>query len=223
MSDHPGPATAVPPASDRVRVRRLPERGRYDRATIEDILDRAVVGHVGYVVDGQPFVTPTVVWRTGDRLYWHGSSASRMLRATRDGVPVCVTVTLIDGFVLARSGFDHSIDYRSVMVLGTAHAVDDGEETIAALRALTEKLYPGRWDALRPPTRQELKATSILWTSIDEASAKLRQGGPHDEPGDETWPVWAGVIPVRTLVGPPEADPLVPDGMPAATLSDRLW
>lgn len=217
------PPSAAPPASDRTRVRRLPERGRYDRETIDAILDSALVGHVGYVIDGQPFVTPTCVWRQGDRVYWHGSSASRMLRATQEDVPVCVTVTLVDALVLARSGFDHSIDYRSVMILGTARAVGDPEERLGSLRIFTERLYPGRWDELRPATRQELKATTVLWTTISEASAKLRTDGPHDEPGDETWPAWAGIIPVETRLGLPEPDGFVPDGMPSPRVSARLF
>ena len=209
------PSTPTPPPSDRVRVRRKPDRGRYDRATIDAILDEAVIGHVGYVIDGQPYVTPTSIWRTGDRLYWHGSSASRMLRATKDGAPVCVTVSLLDGLVLARSGFDHSVNYRSVMVLGRAHAVEDEAEVLAALEAFVEHLYPGRWAKLRPPTRQELKATSVLWIDLDEASAKVRDDGVHDEPGDETWPVWAGVVPVALAAGTPEPDEFVPDAMEA--------
>jgi len=217
------PTTVTPPPSDRTKVRRLPERGRYDRATIDAILDRALIGHVGYVIDGQPFVTPTSVWRQGDRLYWHGSSASRMLRATMDDVPVCVTVTLLDALVLARSGFDHSIDYRCVMVLGTARAVDDPDEQLESLRIFMERLYPGRWDLLRPVTRQELKATTVLWTTISEASAKLRVDGPHDEPGDETWPAWGGLIPVETRLGVPEGDGFVPDGMPTPLVSARIF
>jgi len=207
------PSTPTPPPSDRVRVRRKPDRGRYDRATIDAILDEAVIGHVGYVIDGQPYVTPTSIWRTGDRLYWHGSSASRMLRATKDGAPVCVTASLLDGLVLARSGFDHSVNYRSVMVLGRAHAVEEEAEALAALEAFVEHLYPGRWAKLRPPTRQELKATSVLWMDLDEASAKVRADGVHDEPGDETWPVWAGVVPVALAAGAPEPDEFVPDAM----------
>lgn len=220
--DEPSPA-ATPPSSDRTRVRRLPERGRYDRETIDAILDRALIGHVGYVIDGQPFVTPTSVWRQGDRVYWHGSSASRMLRATRADVPVCVTVTLLDALVLARSGFDHSIDYRCVMILGTARAVEDPDEQLDALRTFMERLYPGRWDQLRPATRQELKATTVLWTTISEASAKLRVDGPHDEPGDETWPAWGGLIPVVTRLGAAEPDEYVPDGMVTPTISSLLF
>ena len=210
------------PVSDRIRVRRKPERGRYDRATIDAILDDAIVGHVGYLIDDQPFVTPTAIWRQGDRLFWHGSSASRMLRATKGGVPVCITVTQVDALVLARSGFNHSLDYRSVMVLGRANALTDETEVLDALRAFVEHLYPGRWDELRPTTRQELKATSILWTDLTEASAKIRDVGAHDDPGDETWPAWAGSIPLTLSVGAPEPDPFVPAGMTTPTLSRAL-
>ena len=219
------PATppVTPPVSDRTKVRRLPERGRYDRETIDAILDSALIGHVGYVIDGQPFVTPTSVWRQGDRVYWHGSSASRMLRATKDGLPVCVTVTLLDALVLARSGFDHSIDYRCVMILGTAQAVEDPDEQLEALRIFMERLYPGRWEQLRPATRQELKATTVLWTTISEASAKLRVDGPHDEPGDETWPAWGGLIPVETRLGSPQPDEFVPDGMTVPRVASQLF
>jgi nitroimidazol reductase NimA-like FMN-containing flavoprotein (pyridoxamine 5'-phosphate oxidase superfamily) len=213
----------TPPASDRTKVRRLPERGRYDRGTIDAILDSALIGHVGYVIDGQPFVTPTSVWRQGDRLYWHGSSASRMLRTTKDDVPVCVTVTLLDALVLARSGFDHSIDYRCVMILGTARAIEDPDEQLESLRFFMERLYPGRWDLLRPATRQELKATTVLWTTISEASAKLRVDGPHDEPGDETWPAWGGLIPVKTRLGRPEPDGFVPEDMPEPSVSSLIF
>jgi uncharacterized protein len=217
MSDQA--AQPTDPASDRVRVRRKPERGHYDRATIDAILDHALVGHVGYLIDGQPFVTPSAIWRQGDRLFWHGSSASRMLRATKTGMPVCVTATQIDALVLARSGFNHSFDYRSVMVLGRAYELTDEAEVLDALRAFIEHLYPGRWDELRPPTRQELKATTVLWTDLNEASAKIRDVGAHDEPGDETWPAWAGAIPLTTTVGMPEPDPFVAAGMAVPELS----
>lgn len=216
------PTNAAPPSTDRVRVRRKPDRGRYDRSTIDAILDAALVGHVGYVIDGQPYVTPTSIWRTGDRLYWHGSSASRMLRATRDGAPVCVTASILDGLVLARSGFDHSVNYRSVMVLGRPRIIEDEIEATAALEAFIEHLYPGRWAALRPITRQELKATSVLWIDLAEASAKVRADGAHDEPGDETWPVWAGVVPVSLAVGDPEPDPFVPPDMAAPAYLRRV-
>ena len=222
-------AGSVPPPSERVRVRRKPERGRYDRATIDAILDASIVASVGYVIDGQPFVTPTAIWRTGARLFWHGSSASRMLRRTKGGVLVCVSAFQLDALVLARSGFNHSVDYRSVMLLGRAYEVEDEEEKLASLRAFVEHLYPGRWDELRPPTRQELKATTVLWMEIAEASAKVRDVGAHDEPGDERWPTWAGSIPVAVTFGAPIPDRFVPVGMPApivalaARRSDQGW
>jgi nitroimidazol reductase NimA-like FMN-containing flavoprotein (pyridoxamine 5'-phosphate oxidase superfamily) len=216
------PMASTGPASDRTRVRRKPERGRYDRAIIDAILDAALVGHVGYVVDGQPYVTPTAVWRQGDELYWHGSSASRMLRTTRTGIPVCVTVTQVDALVLARSGFDHSFDYRSVMLLGTAHEIEDEDAKRASLEAFVEHLFPGRWAQLRPPTRQELKATSVLAMPIAEASAKIRDIGAHDEPGDETWPAWGGSIPLRLIAGPPVPDEHVGAGSPPPALAAWL-
>lgn len=195
-----------------MRVRRKPDRGHYDRATIDAILDAALVGHVGWVLDGQPFVTPTAIWRNGDRLFWHGSAGSRMVRATRDGAPVCITATLVDGLVLARSGTNHSMNYRSVMVLGTAHAVEGEAATLEALRGFVDHLYPGRWDEIRPATRKEVRQTTVLWTDLSEASAKIRATGVHDEPGDEDWPAWAGVVPVSLVAGAPEPDEHVPAG-----------
>jgi nitroimidazol reductase NimA-like FMN-containing flavoprotein (pyridoxamine 5'-phosphate oxidase superfamily) len=210
MHEPPDRPEPVPPPSDRVHLRRKPDRGRYDRPTIDAILDASVVGHVGWVLDGQPYVTPTSIWRTGDRLFWHGSSASRMLRATAHGEPVCVTATIVDGLVLARSGFDHSVNYRSVMVLGRAYAVEDEAEKRVALDAFIERLFPGRAAELRPATSQELKATAVLWMDLAEASAKIRADGVHDEPGDETWPAWAGVLPLGLVAGAPEPDGFVP-------------
>lgn len=210
------------PPSDRVRVRRKPDRGRYDRATIDAVLDVALIGHVGYVIDGQPFVTPTAIWRQGDRVYWHGSSASRMVRATAQGIPVCVTVTHVDALVLARSATDHSFDYRSVMLLGRATEVSEESEKAAALEAFIDRIYPGRWAQLRPATRQELKATTVLVMDIDEASAKVRDIGAHDEPGDETWPSWGGTFPVRLVVGPALPDEHVGAGMPPPALGAWL-
>ena len=180
---------------DRIRVKREPQRARYDRETIDAILDEAVLCHLGFAVDGQPFVIPTLHARVGDTLYVHGSSASRALRHAGAGAPVCVTVTLFDGLVLAKSVFNQSVNYRSVVVFGTARVVEDAEKT-AALEALTEQLVPGRWNEARQPTAQELKATQILALPIDEASAKVRTGGPEDEPEDLDLPVFAGVVPV---------------------------
>jgi len=206
-------AGGAKPPSDRTRVKRLPDRGRYDRATVDAIIDAAVTGHVAWVADGQPYATPTLVWREGDRLYWHGSSASRMLRAI-DGQPVCVTVTHLDGLVMARSGFNHSVNFRSAMVIGTAHLVTDDAEKDASLEALIDRLYPGRWPELRPMTPKERKATAVAWVDLAEASAKVRADVNHDDEGDETWPIWGGVIPVRTVLGDPEPDPFTPEGMP---------
>lgn len=211
-SDRP-PAPPAGPASERVRVRRKPLRGRYDRETINRILDAALVGHVGWVLDGQPYVTPVAIWRTGDRLYWHGSAGSRMVRAVKGGTPVCVTATVLDGLVLARSGTDHSMNYRSVMVLGTAHAEHGETETLQALEAFVDRLFPGRWAELRPATAREVQATTVLWLDLAEASAKIRAEGVHDEPGDETWPAWAGIVPVGLVAGPPEPDEHVPAGL----------
>jgi uncharacterized protein len=210
------------PASGRVRVGRKPERGRYDRETIEAILDAAIVGHVGYVVEGQPYVTPTAVWREGDRLLWHGSSASRGIRVAREGSPVCVTVTHVDALILARSGFDHSMDYRSVMVLGTAHEISEPAEKLRSLESFMEHLFPGRWATLRPPTPRELKATSVLWVALDESSAKVRDLGPNEDPGDDPWPAWAGSIPIRVVAGSPLADAFVQDGLDPPALSPML-
>jgi nitroimidazol reductase NimA-like FMN-containing flavoprotein (pyridoxamine 5'-phosphate oxidase superfamily) len=215
--EYPADADAVEtarPPSERTRVRRLPKRGRYDRASVDAVLDAGVMAHVAWTDDeGQPYATPTIAWRLGDRLYWHGSSASRMLRATA-GRPVCVTVTLLDGYVLARSGFNHSVNFRSAMVLGTANLVTDAAEVDAALEAFFDGLYPGRWSELRPMTPKERKATTLLWIDLSEASAKIRAEENHDDPGDETWPTWAGVIPLQTVAGPPEPDGFV-DGAAA--------
>ena len=190
---------------DHLRVKREPQRGVYDRETIDAILDEALVCHLGFAVDGQPYVIPTLHARVGDLLYVHGSAASRMLRRAAEGIPICVTVTLLDGLVLARSVFNHSINYRSVVVLGTA-ALVEGDEKLAALRAFSEHVAPGRWDAVRAPTEQELKATWILSLPLAEASAKVRSGPPEDEPEDVGFPVWGGVVPVHLAVEAPLPD-----------------
>jgi nitroimidazol reductase NimA-like FMN-containing flavoprotein (pyridoxamine 5'-phosphate oxidase superfamily) len=202
-----------PAPSERTRLRRHHERGRYDRETIYAILDATPLAHLGTLADGGPVVTPTFHWREGDRVYWHGSSASRALRAAEDR-EVCLSVSVLDGLVLARSGFFHSANYRSVTIFGRARRVDDPAEKLARLAAFVEGLYPGRWDSLRPVTPQELEATRVLWLPLDEASAKLRGGDPGDGPEDCALPVWAGVLPVRTLVGPPQPDPRMPAGVP---------
>jgi uncharacterized protein len=193
--------------TDRTRLRRLPARGAFDRATIDLILDEALVCHIAFVVEGQPFAIPTGFARAGDDIYVHGSSASRMVRALAGGLEICLTVTLVDGLVLARSAFHHSMNYRSVVVLGTARLVEDAVEKREALRLFTERIAPGRWRTLRPVTEQELKATSVLALPIAEASAKVRSGPPIDDAADYGWPVWAGIVPLRLSRGEPIADP----------------
>ena len=199
----------------RTRVRRVPARGVYERETIEAILDEALVCHVGFTGDdGQPFVIPTLHARIGDLLYLHGSAASRMLRTLEQGVAVCVTATLVDGLVLARSAFHHSINYRSAVVLGQARLVEAKEERLRALELFTEKLVPGRWAEVRGPSAQELKGTKVLVLALDEASAKVRSGPPVDDEPDYELPVWAGVVPLSTASGAPEADPRLAEGTP---------
>jgi uncharacterized protein len=204
--------------SERTRVKRLNKRAKYDEETIHGILDASPVCNVGYIFGGAPFVTPTLQWREGGHIYWHGSSASRMLEAC-DGADVCVTVTIIDGFVMARSAFNHSCNYRSVMVFGKAFKVTGRDEKLARLKTFTDQLFPGRWDILRPVTEQELKATTILGLSLDEASAKVRSGGPGDDAEDLKLPIWSGVIPVRTQVLPAENDS---NGYPGAEPPDHV-
>ena len=189
--------------STRTRVVREAERALYDRAAVYQILDEGFICHVGFVVEGQPFVIPTAYGRSGDSLYIHGSAASRMLRHLDSGIPVCVTVTLLDGLVLARSIFNHSMNYRSVVVLGTARAVTDSVEKLAALRALSEHILPGRWADSRQPNEKELKATLTLRLPIEEFSAKVRQGPPIDDADDYAFPTWAGVIPLPVVPGAP--------------------
>src|SRR5271169_1346738 len=185
----------------RTRVVREAHRGVYDRETAYRILDEGFLCHVGFVAEGQPYVIPTSYGRDGDVLYVHGSAASRMLRNLDQGVPVCITVTLLDGLVLARSVFNHSMNYRSVVILGTAMLVDDPREKVAALRALSEHILPQRWDDARQPSEKELKATSVLRIPIEEFSAKVRTGPPIDDEEDYSFPTWAGVIPLEMSVG----------------------
>jgi nitroimidazol reductase NimA-like FMN-containing flavoprotein (pyridoxamine 5'-phosphate oxidase superfamily) len=207
--------------TSRTRVKRLPKRGHYDRPSVYAVLDAGFICHVGYAIDGQPYVTPTSYWRHGDRLYWHGSSASRMLRHLKQGVPACVTVTHVDGLVLARSGFHHSINYRSVMAFGTAQLVSDADKP-AVLEDFVERLFPGRWPELRPPTRQELKATTVLWMELSEVSAKIRTGPPIDDEEDYALPVWAGVLPLATALGAPQPDPRLAPGMTAPAYLEHI-
>jgi nitroimidazol reductase NimA-like FMN-containing flavoprotein (pyridoxamine 5'-phosphate oxidase superfamily) len=199
--------------TDRSTLRRLPTRGSNEIEAVRAILDAAFLAHVGFVVDGQPFVIPTLFGRLGDKLYLHGSAASRMMRTLEEGVPVCVTVSLVDGLVLARSAFHHSINYRSVVVFGTARKIDDPAQKSEALRVISEHLIAGRWDEVRPPASQELKATTVLELTIEEASAKLRTGPPLDDEADYALPVWAGVLPLALKAGEPVADARLQDGL----------
>jgi len=191
----------------RTRLVREAERGVYDRETAYRILDEGFLCHVGFVADGQPFVIPTSYGRRDDRLYIHGSAASRMLRQMKEGVPVCVTVTLLDGLVLARSIFNHSMNYRSVVILGKATPVDDPLEKVEALRLLSEHIIPGRWADARQPNERELKATLVMRVPIEEFSAKVRTGPPIDDEDDYSFPTWAGVVPLETVSRPPINDP----------------
>jgi nitroimidazol reductase NimA-like FMN-containing flavoprotein (pyridoxamine 5'-phosphate oxidase superfamily) len=209
----------TPPKSASTRVRRHPERGAYDRETIAAILDEAFVCHLGFVHDGRPFVIPTIHARSGDVLYLHGSPASRMLRTLADGVDVCVTVTLLDGLVLARSVYNHSMNYRSAVVLGRAREVTDRDEKLAALATIVEHMVPGRSGDAREPSDKELAGTRVLALALDEASAKIRRGPPSDFDADLDLPVWSGVVPMRLVLDPPEPDSNIP---PTVDLPDYL-
>lgn len=187
--------------SERIKIKRLPKRGTFKRETIYEILDEGFVCHVGFTIDDQPFVIPTGYARLGDNLIIHGSAASRMMRAMAWETPVCVTVTLIDGLVLARSAFHHSMNYRSVVVFGKAKLISDEREKTVALKALTEHIIPGRWQEIRPPNKSELKATMVLTLPIEEASAKIRAGAPVDDEEDYALNVWAGVVPLHLTAG----------------------
>lgn len=201
--------------SDRTRVRRLPQRADYDRATIHAILDEAVNCHLGFLHVEHPIVIPTIHWRVGDELFVHGSAASRMLEHGADGTPLCVTVTLVDGLVFARSAFHHSMNYRSVVILGRARVVNERIEKLAALKALVERFAPGRAERVRAPSELELKATLVLALPISEASAKVRTGGPSEDEADLTIPVWTGVVPLRLSALPAEvAEPVTPGEIP---------
>jgi nitroimidazol reductase NimA-like FMN-containing flavoprotein (pyridoxamine 5'-phosphate oxidase superfamily) len=200
--------------TERTRLKRLPKRGAFDRRTVCEILDEGFVCHVGFVADGQPFVIPTAYGRVGDELYVHGSRGSRMLNALSEGAEVCVAVTLVDGLVLARSAFHHSINYRSVVIFGRARLVESDEEKTTALQAFTEHVVPGRWREARPPSRQELNSTLVLALPLTEASAKVRTGPPIDDEEDYDLPLWAGVLPLQINAGEAVSDPRLPAGTP---------
>lgn len=205
--------------SARSRLKRLPKRGHYDRETVYGILDAAFLCHIGYAIGRQPYVTPTAFWREGGAVYWHGSSRSRMLRAQEKNLEVCLTVTILDGLVVARSGFHMSVNYRSAMLFGRPFKIEGSEQKLEKMRTFVERLYPGRWRELRPVSRQELKAISVLGMQIEEASAKVRSGPPIDEEEDYALPIWAGVVPVGMTAGPVLDDPRLaagarrPDGL----------
>ncbi|MBW4659040.1 MAG: pyridoxamine 5'-phosphate oxidase family protein [Drouetiella hepatica Uher 2000/2452] len=199
--------------TQRSQIKRLPQRGEYDRQTIHQILDEGLVCHVGFVVEAQPFVIPTAYGRVGDRLYIHGSPASRMLRTLKESVEVCVTVTLLDGLVLARSAFHHSMNYRSVVIFGAATLVQDAEEKLQALKAFTEHVIPGSWSTVRLPTHQEVAGTLVLSLPLTEASAKMRTGAPVDDEADYALPIWAGELPLRLTAIAPVPDPRLSPGI----------
>jgi nitroimidazol reductase NimA-like FMN-containing flavoprotein (pyridoxamine 5'-phosphate oxidase superfamily) len=209
----------VLPVTQRTKIKRVPQRGQYECQVIYDILDEGLVCHVGFAVDGQPFVIPTAYGRVGDKLYIHGSPASRMLRSLQNAIEVCVTVTLLDGLVLARSAFHHSMNYRSVVIFGTAAIVESPEDKLEALHAFTEHVISGRWAEVRPPSRQEIQGTLVLSLPLDEASAKVRTGPPLDDEADYSLPVWAGVLPLQQKAAAP-----IPDSrlQPGITLPDYV-
>jgi nitroimidazol reductase NimA-like FMN-containing flavoprotein (pyridoxamine 5'-phosphate oxidase superfamily) len=199
--------------TERTTLKRLPRRASYDREVVYRVLDEGFVCHLGFAIDGQPYVIPTAYGRVGDTLYLHASAASRTFRALSRSIPVCATVTLLDGLVLARSAFHHSLNYRSVVVLGEATPVEASDEKIAALRAFTEHVIPGRWADVRGPNAQELKSTGVLALPLTEVSAKVRTGPPIDDEADMAIPVWAGELPLRVTAGPPVPDPRLPAGI----------
>ena len=201
------------PLTERTKLKRLPKRGSYDHEVVYGILDEGFVCHVAFTIEGRPVVIPTGYARIDGRLYIHGSQASRMLRTLADGVDVCVAVTLVDGLVLARSAFHHSINYRSVVIFGRAQLVEDDEQKLAALFAFSEHVVPGRWNDVREPTQQEMKATTVLALELSEVSAKVRTGPPIDDEEDYSLPVWAGVIPLKMVAGVAVNDPRLPEGI----------
>ncbi len=199
--------------TDRSRIRRNNKRAVYDRDAVFAVVDATPMCHVGYVIDGQPYVTPTLHWREREVMYWHGSSASRMLKAVKTGIPVCLTVTHFDGFVMARSAFNHSANYRTAMLYGQARAVEDVQEKERSLKVMMDMLFPGRWEELRGNTDQELKATTVVEMPIDDAVAKIRTGPPGDDEEDYTARCWAGILPRSEIWSPPIPDPRLTPGI----------
>lgn len=202
--------------TSRNKVKRIPKRGHYDQETVHQILDAGFLCHIGFVVDGQPFVIPTAFGREGNKVYFHGATTSRMMVNLDKGIPVCVTVTHLDGLVLARSAFHHSMNYRSAVLFGTAKKVEDEAEKLHALKVVSDQILKGRWEESRQPIAKEMKATTVLVMEIDQASAKIRTGGPGDEKQDYALPIWAGVVPCSLTWGEPENDPLLTDGIEVA-------
>ena len=209
------------PIDNTNKVKRIPKRGHYDRATIYEVLDAGFLCHIGFTVKNRPFVIPTSYGRKGDKIYLHGASTSRMMVNLQEGLPMCLTVTHLDGLVLARSSFHHSMNYRSAVCFGTAHLVA-GEEKEEALKIISDQILLGRWEEAREPIAKELKATTVLCMNIDQASAKIRTGPPGDEKADYELPIWAGVVPCQQVWGTPVADPLLTEGMPLADSAKRL-
>lgn len=212
----PGPPTR------RTRVRRIPARARYEREIVEKILDEALVAHLAFAQDGQPYAIPTLQARVGDTVYVHGSAGSRMIRRLAAAAPACLTVTLLDGLVLARSAAHQSVNYRSAMILGSARPLDGAAEKLHALELFTERIVPGRWAEVRPPTAKELRRVSVLAMSLRECSAKLRAGPPLDDPPDMRREIWAGVVPLRLAAGTPQPDPRLREGI-ALSPAVRRW
>ncbi|WP_435660589.1 pyridoxamine 5'-phosphate oxidase family protein [Leisingera caerulea] len=206
------PETETALKTERSRLRRAHKRGLYDRETVYQVLDAMPLGHIGYQINGAPSVLPTLQWREGDHVYWHGSSASRAIRAM-EGAEVCLTVTCMDGYVLARSAFHHSVNFRSAMLFGVAEKVTDEDAKAASLKAMVDHIFPGRWDALRPMTAQELKATALMRMPIEEGAAKIRTGAPKDDEEDYALPIWAGVVPMAMELKPPQPDPANLEGV----------
>lgn len=200
----------------RTKIRRLPKRAHYDRETLYAILDAGFVCHIGYTIDGQPYVTPTAYWREGDAVYWHGSSKSRMLLALEKKPAICLTVTHFDALVVARSGFHMSVNYRTAMLFGKPYKIAEPGDKLAKMEQFVERIYPGHWKNLRPVNQQELKAMSVFGMPIDEAVAKVRDGPPIDEPEDYQLPIWGGLVPVRQVLGEPADDGRVAPGAPGA-------